>query len=189
DELLQAVDLWSAQFVGLAEGVGTTQAVDDRAREILDENGLEAGIGAGENNDRKQVRQRREEIQEAVLAPEYHRRPEDRGVDSARLRHADLLLAARLGAQVLAGRVVRRMQRGDVDQPPHAARTAGIDDLARQLGVHAREVAAARLVQNAGETYTDVAAGKQAQQLRRLMHVGLDHLDRGQNDQFLLDPL
>jgi len=81
------------------------------------------------------------------------------------------------------------VQRAHVHQALHALLLARLDDFLGQLDVHAREFRTVGIappaVENADQVDDRVAPGYQAQERFRLVHVGLHHVHRGQEDQVL----
>jgi hypothetical protein len=73
-----------------------------------------------------------------------------------------------------------------VQQALHAVLPACRDDLARQLDVIALERLAARLVQDAPEIDDGIDRRDQARQHARIVHVRVDDVHRGKQDQLFL---
>ena len=70
-----------------------------------------------------------------------------------------------------------------MDEPPHAARAAGLDRVVREIDVHARERVAPGFVEDADEVHDRVGAAHERRERRGVVHVRLDDVDRGQQDQ------
>src|SRR6185295_15111092 len=72
DELEQAIGLRAAQVVAPAEALDAAEAALERTRDILHVHGLKTRFGTGQQEDRRETQKRREQVEKAVAASEYH---------------------------------------------------------------------------------------------------------------------
>jgi hypothetical protein len=91
--------------------------------------------------------------------------------------------ALRLRTQVRARRIGPRTQRAHVEHARDSGRTARIDKEARQLDMRARKRRAPALVQDADEVDGGRHAAGVSGQRRGVVRIGLDHLDRREQQQ------
>jgi len=72
-----------------------------------------------------------------------------------------------------------------VQQAPHAVLAAGLHHLGRQLNVRTLETfaVAPRLIQDADQVHDCIQPLELVFEYGRVVHIGLDHLDRGQHQQ------
>ena len=185
-QLPQSVDLRAAQVVAPAERVPVSEAARKALHQVAHIDGLEFRIGAGEKNQRQPARQGGKHVDESVVRTEHDRWPEH-GHRKIFLRGEHPRLALALGAQVLTRAVSAGIERAHVQQARHVRVYAGLDDAPRQLDVRPRELRAERLaapaLQNACQVDNGVGATHQLRQRMRIHHIGLDHLDRRQQQQ------
>ena len=187
-QLAQGINARPAQIIAFADAVAIGEARPETARHILDVDRLETRLRAGEENERQPALELGEGIEKLVLRPEYHRRPEHRHrLLVLRCEHPGLAFA--LGTQVLTGSVGVGVQRTHVQQARHASLDARLDDFFRELDVGAcelRSIGAARApMQDPDEIHDRVAASGELRECVRFVHVGLDHIDRRQENQVL----
>ncbi len=187
-QLAQRVDLRPAQVIALADAVPLGKACSEAARHVLHVHRLESRPGTGEQEQRQPALQPGEDVQEPVLGPEDHRRPECRDREIV-LRREHPGLAVSLGAQVLAGALGMGVQGAHVQEARDPFLLARFDDLLRQFDVNARKFRpvgiAPPAVEDANQVRHRVAAGHELHQRFLVVHVGLDHVHRRQKDQVL----
>jgi hypothetical protein len=127
--------------------------------------------------------EKRELVQQIVLGAEHDGTAENRGGERGVANH---LFAVAAGAQIHARTLRIGADRAHVQKPPHALRLARRDDLPRQLDMRFRELGAVRVaappLQDADEIDDRVRFRHEGGELRRIMHVGLDHVDGKQGE-------
>ncbi len=181
-ELAQGINARPAKIIAFADAVAIGEARPETTRHVLDVDGLEARLRAGKENEGQPALELGEGIEKLILGPEYHRGPEHRHRQLVlRCEHPGLALA--LGAQVLAGALGVGVQRTHVQQARHAPPIARLHDFFGKFDVGAcelRSIGAARVpMQDADEIHHGVAAGSELREGLRIVHVGLDDVDRG----------
>ncbi len=132
-------------------------------------------MGAGQWQHRAERQQRREAVEEAVVAAEHHRRAETGQGDLGAGEGVQMVLGLALRAQVVTGAAgLVGAERAHVQQPAHAAVLAGLEHLLRQLDVHVTEPLAtvAALVEDADQVDHRVAIAEVALELVRIVDVG-----------------
>ena len=157
-------------------------AGDDRARHVVDVHRLEAGAGRSQHDHRQQPREVREQVEEMVLAPEDHRRPQDGGWKALALGRQDQLLGLAFGAQIRAGAV--RDRPGARSRAPGAAPRAGgrPSMIWRGSSTWTRWKSPCRMPTR---LMTASACSTRRSQGGRIVHVGLHHVHGRQQDQVL----
>src|SRR6266853_3500853 len=187
-ELAQGIDARPAQIIAFSDAVAIGEARPETTRHVLDAYGLETRLRTGKEHERQPALELGESVEKLVLRSEYHRRPEYRHRKLV-LRREHPGLAFALGTQVLAGALGVRMQRTHVQQARHAPFVARLHDFLRELDVGAREFRTVRTawasMQDTDEIHHRVAAGSELDERLRIVHVGLDHVDRRQKNQVL----
>ena len=195
DQLLHREDLRPAQLVALAASLGLVQREMQRARDVADIHRLERrASGHGTANTGSQRVNRAKRLRKVSSGPNT---TEGRNTVTSRSSAASSARSPMpLERRYSEGALGRSAQRADMQQPAHAVRAAGGDDGLRQLDMHAREIRAvvvrpalvapaAAPVEDADQVVDRVLAGAQPLEHAGRHDVGLDHVDRRQQDEVL----
>src|SRR6185437_14037481 len=114
DELSERVDRRAAELEALTDRFIVDERAGHTGRDVADEDRLEPCVRGRERYYRKPPRELREEVEERVIATEYHRRPENRPCKSGLGDHR---FTGGLRALVAAWRIGARAKRAHVQDP------------------------------------------------------------------------
>ncbi len=179
-QLPERVDLGAAAFVGAARRVAVVECEDHRARDVLDPDRLQPGLGRCQRQQRQHRLHARQRVQEAVMLAEDRRGPQDRRLDrGVQRRRLQGRFAGRLRAQIVTGRVGGGAERAQMHDSRDACGSAEPRQPRGQRDVDALEFGGAR-VQHADQVDDGIAAGEQPGQVAVVVHVGLRDLGGGQ---------